>query len=170
MKDVGKLGFLVSKQQAALMLGGVDRKTVDKYLKEIDPDDEKGSHPKWYIRTVVKAMLPYLNRKYAFDQPGDIDPDRLEPKDRKDHYDAENKRLAYESSMRTLIPVEEVRGSFSGACKVFATSLDNLPDILKKEAGLTDEQYDVLNVSLDEAREKMFFDLSEYACSDQQKT
>ena len=80
----------------------------------------------------------------------------MHPKDRKDWYQSENERIKLEKEMRSLVPVEEVHREMSRLAKSIASSLDSLPDLLERDAGLPADAIDLVEGVTDNLREQMY--------------
>src|SRR5690606_2348626 len=85
-----------------------------------------------------------------------INPDNLMPKDRKDWYQSENERIKFEKELRMLVPVEEVHREMSSLAKSVVNSLDSLPDLLERDAGLPPAMIEVVERIIDNVREQMY--------------
>lgn len=83
-------------------------------------------------------------------------PDEMMPKDRKDWYQSENERVKLEKEMRSLVPVEEVHREMSRLAKSISSTLDSLPDLLERDAGLPPEAIDLVETVADNLREQMY--------------
>lgn len=145
-------------------LTGVDRRTLGKYLADFAPDKKSDKREEYSFKTAAIALSAMPSWKVANKETGEgeTDPDRLDPKDRKDWYDAENKRLTYLEKCRELIPVDEVRATVAEAFKIVAFSLDTLPDRVEHEVGLHDDQLKVFLKSVDDARQSLARNLQEF--------
>ena len=127
---------LWSKNRIATELG-IDRRTVDKYLKSIPPTGKVRGHPGWSLRDFLVPLAKALDS--GFTGEGVEDPDKLPPKDRKDWYQSENERVKLEKEQSTLIPAEEVRAEMANLIKPIAQALDSLPDVLERDCGVSRE-------------------------------
>lgn len=88
-------------------------------------------------------------------------PDDMHPKDRKDWYQSENERIKLEKEMRALVPVEEVHREMSKLAKSIASTIDTLPDLLERDAGLPPEAIDLVEGVTDNLREQMYHSIVE---------
>nr|WP_282450814.1 DUF1441 family protein [Marinobacter bryozoorum] len=131
---------------------GMDRGTVRGRLRAagVVPAGQKNGVSVYALKDVGPALF------------GDVvtgtgtDPDEMMPKDRKDWYQSENERIKLEKEMRALIPIEEVHREMSQLAKSIASSLDSLPDLLERDAGLPGEAIDLVEGVTDNLREQMY--------------
>lgn len=131
---------------------GMDRGTVRRRLRDagVLPAGQKSGVSVYALKDVGPALF------------GDVvsasgaDPDEMHPKDRKDWYQSENERIKLEKEMRSLVPVEEVHREMSQLAKSIASSLDSLPDLLERDAGLPPEAIDMVEGVTDSLREQMY--------------
>lgn len=145
-------------------LTGVDRRTLIKYLVGYAPDKKSAKREEYSFKTVAIALSVMPSWKVKGVDAGGIenDPDKMDPKDRKDWYDAENKRLAYEKHCGELIPAEEVRDVVAEAFKMLVFALDTLPDRVEHEVGLQPDQLKVFLASVDDARQSLAHNLQHF--------
>lgn len=131
---------------------GMDRGTVRRRLREagVVPSGQKNGVSVYALKDAGPALF------------GDVvtgtgaDPDEMHPKDRKDWYQSENERIKLEKEMRSLVPVEEVHREMSRLAKSIASSLDSLPDLLERDAGLPADAIDLVEGVTDNLREQMY--------------
>ena len=131
---------------------GMDRGTVRRRLREagVVPAGQKNGVSVYALKDAGPALF------------GDVvtgtgaDPDDMHPKDRKDWYQSENERIKLEKEMRSLVPVEEVHREMSRLAKSIASSLDSLPDLLERDAGLPADAIDLVEGVTDNLREQMY--------------
>lgn len=143
-------------------LTAVDRRTLKKYLSKYAPDKKSDTREEYSFKTAAIALSAMPSWKAEDAKGGETDPAKMDPKDRKDWYDAENKRLAYESALRELIPVDEVRETVAEAFKIVVFALDTLPDRIEHEVGLQADQLKVFLGSIDDARQSLAHNLQKY--------
>ena len=151
-------------------LSGVDRRTMKKYLENFAPDKKAGKREQYTFKTVAMALSAMPSWKIQ-DKSGatEVDPNKLDPADRKNWYEAENKRLAYEEKVGELIPSEEVRTTVAEAIKIVVFALDVLPDKLEHEVGLATDQMRICLAAVDEARQSIAQELEAYLTIDTQE-
>jgi len=143
-------------------LTGVDRRTLKKYLGKYAPDKKSDTREEYSFKTAAVALSAMPSWGVENSESGETDPTKMDPKDAKDWYDAQNKRLTYESSLRELIPVTEVREVVAEAFKIVVFALDTLPDRIEHEVGLQADQLKVFLGSIDDARQSLAHNLEEY--------
>ncbi len=75
---------------------------------------------------------------------------------RKAWYQSENERLKFERDLRHLVPVDEVQREMATLAKAVAGGLDDLADMLERDAGLLPEAIDLVQATTDALREQMY--------------
>lgn len=130
---------------------GMHRSTVRQKLREagVVPAKQKSGINLYALQDVGPALFGE-----SFTSGGD--PEEMAPKDRKDWYQSENERVKLEKEMRALVTVEEVHREMSMLAKSLASSLDSLPDMLERDAGLPPHAIDLVEGVTDNLREQMY--------------
>ena len=118
---------------------GIDRRTVDRLVDGITPAGKERQNPVWRIKDIAGTLDRYCNGGYA-PSGEDFDPAQLPPKDRKDWYESENKRIAVEKEKGRLIPDDEFEKALADTFKKLKTVLVTLPDVLERDANMTPQQ------------------------------
>lgn len=112
---------------------GMSRDKVRRLLARVPTMGEKNGSPAYAIRDVARVMvLDELN----ISPDGDIDPERMPPKDRKDWYDGEARRLEIARKAGVLVEAELVREVIAGLFLKVRNTLSSLPDVLERDTGL----------------------------------
>lgn len=135
---------------------GFDRDTVAKRLSaaKVKPSGKKGGHPVYRLKDALKAI-------YAFsDADGGIDPDKLEPFQRKAHYQAEHEKLKLQTERGELVPRLEAEQDVARIVKIMVRTFDGLPDKLERDRGATPALVQAIEQELDACREKMYAEIT----------
>ncbi len=66
-----------------------------------------------------------------------LDPDEMEPRDRRDYYISERERLAVEEKQQQLVDKSKVKEALTRTFAIFSQSLQSLPDTLERRAKLS---------------------------------
>lgn len=90
-----------------------------------------------------------------------IDPDKMNPKERKDWYDGEKRRRELQVEDKELIPVGEYEKEYSYMVKVVAAGLETLPDLLERDAGLDRKQIEPAFRVIDGLRDSLYLSLTD---------
>lgn len=109
-------------------LVGMHRQTVSQRLSGLTPSI--GSNSKLKLYPINELIRLGLQEKMT------ADVDAMSPNDRRAFWQAENERLRYERETGELIPAFEVAQEMSSLAKAIVQSLETLPDILERDAGL----------------------------------
>jgi hypothetical protein len=130
---------------------GVDRDTVSRRLTaaSVKPSGKRGGYPVYRLKDVIKAVL-------SSGEDGGIDPDRLEPFQRKAHYQAEHEKIALERERGELVPVMEIERAYGLIFTTFAQAMDTLPDLLERDAAATPMQLVEIEKVIDRTREELY--------------
>ncbi len=133
---------------------GFDRDTVAKRLAaaKVKPSGKKGGHPVYRLRDALKAV-------YAFSDDGGIDPDKLEPFQRKAHYQAEHEKLKLQVERGELVPRIEVEQEMARVVKIFTRAVDTLPDKIERDCGAAPTVVEKIERELDVAREQIYAEI-----------
>ncbi len=131
---------------------GMDRGTARRRIKEagVVPSGLKNGVSVYALKDVGPALFGDVLSSAG------VDPDDMLPTDRKAYYQSENERIKFEEKVRNLIPIDEVHREMSQLAKAIASSLDSLPDMLERDAGLSPEAIDRVEELTDRLREQMF--------------
>ena len=131
----------------------VDRRVCQQAL-ETAPYRLIGKRQVWHLRDGAPAIF---RRAWGMDSAADqVNPAKLPPKDRLDHYKAERERIKLAQEVRVLIPASEMEAVIGEAFKALAQTLDTLPDHLERDAALPPESVMQVQRSLDAARERLY--------------
>lgn len=72
---------------------------------------------------------------------------------------AERERLKLEQETGSLIPAADVESVTAEVMKTLAQTLDTLPDVLERDAGISGEAVQIVQRVIDSARESMYSDV-----------
>lgn len=133
---------------------GMDRRTVKGRIDSfgVQPSGTKRGNPVYALADVGPALFGENSTPGA----GGISLEDLMPKDRKDWFQSENERLKFEREIKQLVPADEFARELSVLAKTVAASLDSLPDMLERDAGLPPEAIERVVGVIDNLREQMY--------------
>ncbi|MCL7770270.1 DUF1441 family protein [Pasteurella multocida] len=140
-------------------LVGMHRQTVSQRLAGLTP--ASGSNSKLKLYLLSDLIRSGLSQKMS------IDVDSLVPVDRKAFWQAENERLKYERETGQLIPAFEVAQEMSAFAKATVQTLETLPDILERDAGLTPKALVLVQQIIDDVRDQMALRIQQNESNDQ---
>jgi hypothetical protein len=147
---------MVSLQYAAMLMG-TNTTQARKLLSGSMAFVIEGAEA-WTIESVLQCAVARAFVKGQEERPtisGNIDPESLEPKDRKDFWDSEKKRIEVEELKGQVVEVEAMRRLWGMAQKVITQSLLTLPDRMEVEASLTPFQVSAVEQIIDDVRMSM---------------
>ena len=133
---------------------GVSIPAVDGWIRRGCPSVQRGEKGRPWVFDLLKVA----EWRFRHDE-GPIDPSGMTPKDRLDHYRAERERLKLEQETGSLIPAAEVESVTAEVMKTLAQTLDTLPDVLERDAGISGEAVQIVQRVIDSARESMYSDV-----------
>lgn len=128
-------------------LVGMHRQTVSQRLSGLTPSI--GSNSKLKLYPINELIRLGLQEKMT------ADVDAMSPNDRRAFWQAENERLRYERETGELIPAFEVAQEMSSLAKAIVQSLETLPDILERDAGLQPSALTRVQQIIDDVRDQM---------------
>ncbi|HBB7671374.1 TPA: DUF1441 family protein, partial [Escherichia coli] len=128
-------------------LSGAHRQTVAARVKNISPTGGHESNLKLYRLTDILAEL--------MKAPLPVDNEEMDPHARKAWYQSERDRLKFEQETGQLVPVSDVRRSFSVVVKAIVQVLETWPDRLERDRGWTASQLNEVQIVVDEIRDTL---------------
>ncbi|WP_435102340.1 DUF1441 family protein [Arhodomonas sp. AD133] len=134
---------------------GLHRDTVRKRLRAagVAPVGTRNGAPLYPLKHVGPALfvetVPGVGE-------GGIDPDRLPPADRKYWYQSENERIRLERDLGELLYAEDAHQEMSRLAKAVVNTLEGLPDVLERDAGLPPEAIQRVQELMDATREQLY--------------
>lgn len=140
-------------------LVGMHRQTVSQRLAGLTPTSGSNSKLKLYL--LSDLIRSGLSEKMS------TDVDSLAPVDRKAFWQAENERLKYERDTGELIPAFEVAQEMSALAKAVVQTLETLPDILERDAGLSPKALVRVQQIIDDIRDQMALQIQQNESRDQ---
>lgn len=129
---------------------GSTRETISKRIAaaRLQPTGKRGGHPVYRLGELHEAV-------YQAGEDGGTDPDKLEPFQRKAHYQAEHEKLRLQVERLELVPRIEVEEEMARIAKIVAQCFDTLPDRLERDCGVTPLVLAKIERYLDEVREEL---------------
>lgn len=132
---------------------GVSLTTVDQWIRRGLPYLQRGERGKqWRFDLLAIAKWKYG----VTDAQTEEDPEKLGPKDRLDWYRGARERTKHMQEVGELIPAVEYERALSEALKTTAMTLESLPDLLERDAGLDGAAVDRAIVVIDRLRESLY--------------
>ncbi len=130
------------------------RQTIRKRLNErnIKAVRVVGNSPKYNPRQAAEAIFS----KEINSLSDSIDPNKLDPTDRKAWFESERQRLKFEAEISELIPAHEVREMTSELVKTFVQPLESLTDDLERKCNLNVDQAEFVDQTLRAIREQLY--------------
>lgn len=135
MEDFGKWSLTQLAREF-----GIARNTVNKRLFEsgVESAGTKNSFPVYRVKDAAKAIL-------FPEQPAGVannDPDELSPRDRLDHYKAENEKVKHGKETRLLVEVNDARAEMATIAKSGLHILETFRDLLERDFDLDQDIID----------------------------
>lgn len=133
------------------------RTTVRKRMLGVKPDGLIRGNPAY----TVKTAGPRLVDSYQYDEAEQRDPDKMDPADAKDYWEAKLKEQKFLENDGELWRSEEVLEALSGVSKRIALSLRGIPDILERRTGLDAKQMGLVEEVIRSSMKEMYNTLIE---------
>lgn len=132
----------------------LDRKTVRKRLSQamVRPISKRNGQPVYALADVGPALFGAQARPKTDTK----DPDKLEPKERKEWFQSENERLKFQQSVGELIPEPEYRDDLALAFKLVVSFFESLPDKMEQRRVFTPAQLGELENATDAMRAQLY--------------
>ena len=115
---------------------------------------------KWYLQVYKPPPPPPAQQPVS---SGPVDPETLDPAERKHWYDGEIRRRDLEVRDRKLIPAVELEAALGVAYNAVAQTLLSLPDWLERRVGLPSDALDATEAIVREAMVELNSRLKEVA-------
>lgn len=127
---------------------GKDRKTIRQYIDRhgIQPAGSRKSTPVYRVSDVCQALYGSAGSNAECD----LDPNKMEPMDRKAFYESEIKRLAFEKEIRILVSKDDARQDYLHLAKSLAQSVMSYPDRAERDYGASPQEVERLIFLCDE--------------------
>ena len=87
---------------------------------------------------------------------GQTDPEKYPPKERKDWYDGEQRRVALEKDVGNLIPSDVHRRELALVITEIVNEFEALPDILERDCGATPDMVIKASQAVDKVRKQAY--------------
>ncbi|UMR99272.1 DUF1441 family protein [Escherichia coli] len=128
-------------------LSGLHRQTVTTRMADVPLAPGSNEKKKLYLLTdLITSLLAKT--------PSSED-EEMNPHDRKAWYQSERERVQLEKDIIQLVPVSDVRRSFSVVVKAIVQVLETWPDRLERDRGWTASQLNEVQIVVDEIRDTL---------------
>ncbi len=128
-------------------LSGLHRQTVTARMADVPLAPGSNEKKKLYLLTdLITSLLAKT--------PSSED-EEMNPHDRKAWYQSERERVQLEKDIIQLVPVSDVRRSFSVVVKAIVQVLETWPDRLERDRGWTASQLNEVQIVVDEIRDTL---------------
>lgn len=152
---------------------GTSVPTITKKIGNVSPIAKRGNAFVWHMADVLElkdSRTPYIPPEPQQPPPPESDPDKMNPKDRIDHYKAEELRQTAISKQRKnavdagrLLDAEQTERVIAEAFKKVALTLDTLPDLLERDGIIGSADVPKIIAILDSSREQLAADFLDIA-------
>lgn len=148
-------GLHVSITQASEETGKT-RETIAKKLAgaDVTPSGTVRQLAVYRLRDVIRVL-------YLTNEDGSSNPDKLDPHSRHSHYKAEREKLSLQAEAGEYIEVERYRDEIARVAKLFAQTLDSIPDLLERDCAATPAMVERTQQELDKLRASLAEGLAE---------
>lgn len=133
---------------------GVNLTTVDQWIRKDCPIVARGSRGiAWEFDLLAVARWRFSGMGAA---PIGDDPETLEPKARLDFYRGNRERTRHLEECGELMRVSDHQSQMASVLKILATTIESLPDVLERDAGITGEAVARCQLICDRVREGLY--------------
>ncbi len=154
IKTAPQQSRIVNKAGMAAFFG-ISLPTADSWLRNGCPIVSRGdSGTPWQIDLLEAAKWRFGPKPTAETEAGKLDPQQ--EKARLDSARATLAEIAVQEKAGTLIQAEIFREALADSFKHLAMTLESLPDLLERDAGITGGAVDRAIIVLDKAREQLY--------------
>ena len=144
---------IVNKAGAAVFFG-ISPQALDGWIRRGCPAVERGAKGKQWQFDLLDLAKWKFGAQVGED--GNIDPSTMTPKDRLDHYRALREQSKHQQEIGELIPAAEYEQALSSSLKQVAVTLESLPDMLERDAGLPGPAVEKAITIIDALRERLY--------------
>ncbi|NCA73178.1 MAG: DUF1441 family protein [Sphingobacteriia bacterium] len=148
-------GRIVNKTGVAQFFD-VSLPCVDGWIRRGLPAIERGTQGKPWRFDLLAVTEWRFSPSTGAATEGDPDPDSLDPKARLDWYRGTREKMRHQQEAGELISVEAFRQGLARPFKLLAHTVESLPDILERDAGLSGTQVELCVKICDRLREDLY--------------
>lgn len=153
-------GVRIANKAGCAEFFDVSMPTVDAWIRRGMPIVQKGGKGvSWQIDLLAAAQWRFGVQASG----GSIDPESLEPMQRRAWYEGETKRRELQVRDRELIPAADVERVVATAFAALASDIQSIPDNLERRSGISSDVAEAVEAALYEAMDAMADRLSEMA-------
>ena len=132
---------------------GVSLTTVDQWLRRGCPYTQRGERGKqWQFDFLAVAIWKYG----AADVDLADDPEKMPPKERLDWYRGTRERTRHLEEVGQLLPAADFERVLADVLKTVAVTLESLPDVLERDAGIDGAAVERCQLVVDRMRDELF--------------
>ena len=132
---------------------GVSVATVDAWLRRGCPYIQKGGPGKGWVFDLREVAQWYYGKGA---QDTEDDPEKLDPKSRLDWYRGTRERTKHLEESGELIPSAQYEQALASAFKAVAQTLESLPDVLERDAGIDGAGVERCQSVIDRVRDDLY--------------
>lgn len=138
---------------------GMDRRALTRKLQGLTPAESIAKGARTEHRYRLADVVAHLIAR-ATPERSAADPDQMTPKDRLDHFRAERERTKHMEEAGQLIRAADYERALSSALKIVAVTLESLPDVLERDAGIDGAAVERCQIVIDRVREDLYRQLT----------
>lgn len=128
----------------------IDRKRITRLITGISPDGQvNDQYDGWYLITVIPVIYG-LNKEGK--EEGRTNPDKMDPKSRKDWYDGTDTKIKLEEKTSLVIPAEEVRRGMATLANDIVQEFEKLPQLFEHDCGFDADVIQIARDAVDRVR------------------
>lgn len=130
---------------------GVSVPTVDAWIRRGCPHLQRGNRGLSWVFD-IKAVAEWY---YGASESPDDDPEKMAPKDRLDWYRGARERTKHLEECGELMRAADFETALASAIKTIAVTLESLPDVMERDAGIDGAAVERCQIVVDRMREDL---------------
>ena len=133
--------------------------TIDAWIRRGCPVIQRGRQGTPWVIDLKEMHEWHLRQKWlggAEDDGDSTDPEKLSPKDRLDWYRGNRERKKDMQEAGELVPAARFEAELAAVLKAVAVTLESLPDVLERDAGIDGAAVERTQAVIDRVREDLY--------------
>jgi phage terminase Nu1 subunit (DNA packaging protein) len=140
----------VSVAVVARLLDVTERRVQQLSKQGILTKDDRGKYD------LLKSGREYIRYLHTLNKEVETDPDKMSPKERLDWYKGTREKTRHMEEAGQLIQAADYERALSSALKSVAVTLESLPDVLERDAGIDGAAVEAAQGVIDRMRADLY--------------
>lgn len=139
----------------------VSPQAVDGWIRRGCPAVQIGKQGQpWLFDLLTVAQWRFSGAATSPHPGAGDDPTNMTPHDRLNHWKAVREETKHREEARQLLPASDYERALSSALKTVAMTLESLPDVLERDAGISGAAVEACQRTIDRMREDLYLRLT----------